>query len=240
MTRKHEIPRQKHYALGWYHEGVTHLSMHEYEEALSYFDRALKAVPDHPDFLIGKGEVLMAFGEHQDAYECFLAAATAEPENLKGCILLGTALLKLRKYEPADEAFLAAITLNRYDGEAWLGHAIASYHLGEEAGAKEALLTSYHLKPEQPELMYYLARTASSDQEAISYLARGCRLDPKNLNLITAIAERLMNIGRFEEAAIFCRRACELCPEHPEVRAAAGRCKEAQKKSELTSQKSNA
>ncbi|QYZ78815.1 tetratricopeptide repeat protein [Methanofollis formosanus] len=230
MSKIREIPIQKRYALGWYHEGVTHLSMHEYEEALSYFDRALKAVPDHPDFLIGKGEVLMAFGEYIDAYECFLAAATAEPENLKGCILLGTALLKLRRYEPADEAFLAAITLNRYDGDAWLGHAIACYHRGEEARAKDAFLTSYRFKPDQPELMYYLARTADSDQEAIGYLARGCRLDPKNIDLITEIAARLMNIGRFDDAAIFCRRACELCPEHPNVRAVAGRYREAQKK----------
>ncbi|MBP2146068.1 tetratricopeptide (TPR) repeat protein [Methanofollis sp. W23] len=229
MTKNHRISGLKRYALGWYHEGITHLSIHEYEDALSYFDRALRAVPNHPDFLIGKGKVLMALKNYHEAYEYFLAATTAEPENSTGYLHLGTALLTLERYDPANEAFLAAITLDTHDGEAWLGHGIARYHLGNEVGAKEALLTAYRLKPNQPALMYYLARTASSEREAIDYLLRGWRLDPENLSLITGLAERLMDIGRPKEAAGFCRRALALCPDDPRVRAITKRCREAQK-----------
>lgn len=212
-----DIPRQKRYALGWYNEGITHLSMHEYEEALSFFERALRAVPDHPDFLVGKGEVLMAVGRYTEAYGLFLEAATQEPGNLKALILLGSSLLKLDRPGPADEAFLAALTLNRYDGEAWLGHGIALYRLGREEEARDAFWQALRKKPDQPELMYYLAKTARNEKEAIEFLMRGCRLDPANIDLLHEMARRLIGLGHYPEAAAFCRRADALMPGNPET-----------------------
>ncbi|MDK2975199.1 MAG: hypothetical protein PWP08_1570 [Methanofollis sp.] len=221
------IPPQKRYALGWYNEGVTHLSMHEYEEALSFFDRALHVVPDHPDFLIGKGEVLMAVGNYQEAYQFFIQAATSEPENLRALVMLGNALLKLDRAEPADEAFLAALTLNRYEGEAWLGHGIACHRLGKTGDARIAFQKALNMSPNQPELMYYLAKTAGTDNEAIEYLIRGCRLDPDNIDLLTEMAERLIRLGRFREAALFCTKAEKRCPGNPRIEGVITRCMDA-------------
>ncbi|TAJ44903.1 tetratricopeptide repeat protein [Methanofollis fontis] len=222
-----DVPRQKRYALGWYNEGITHLSMQEYEEALSFFDRALRAVPDHPDFLIGKGEVLLAVGKYQEAYPLFLHAATIEPDNLRALILLGNALVKLEMFEPADEAFLAALTINRYDGEAWLGHGIASFHLHRTDEAREAFEKALKMKPGQPELLYYCARTARTDNAAIEYLIRGCRLDPNNIDLLTEMSERLIKLGRYREAALFCSRAEQQSPGNPRIEAIISRCMEA-------------
>lgn len=219
-----EIPRQKRYALGWYNEGITHLSMHEYEEALSFFERALRAVPDHPDFLVGKGEVLMATGRYREAYEHFLAAATREPHNQKALILLGSSLLKLDMPAPADEAFLAALTLNRYDGEAWFGHGAALYRLGRTEEARDAFWEALRKKPDQPELMYYLAKTAGNDREALEFLARGCRLDPNNIDLLHETARRLIALGQYKEAAAFCTRAGSRCPGNPETEDLIRRC----------------
>nr|WP_298665509.1 tetratricopeptide repeat protein [uncultured Methanofollis sp.] len=222
----HEIPRQKRYALGWYNEGVTHLSMHEYKEALSFFDRALRVVPDHPDFLVGKGEVMMATGQYREAYQHFLAAATREPENLKALVLLGSSLLRLDMPGPADEAFLAALTLNRYDGEAWFGHGVALYHLGKKEEAREAFWQALRKKPGQPELMYYLAKTARNDREALGFLIRGCRLDPENIDLLHEMAERLIAVGHYKEATAFCKRAEAQCPDNPETEDLIRRCME--------------
>lgn len=226
------IPPQKRYALGWYNEGVTHLSMREYEEALSFFDRALKAVPDHPDFLVGKGEVLMAVGDYQEAYQFFIQAATSEPENIRALVMLGNALLKLKKPESADEAFLAALTLDRYEGEAWLGHGIACYLLNKEDDARAAFQKAMSRSPNQPELMYYLAKTARTDNEAIEYLIRGCRLDPDNIDLLIEMADRLIRLGKCREAALFCTRAEERSPENTRIQALIGRCMEAMMKGE--------
>lgn len=232
----HDIPRQKRYALGWYNEGVTYLSMHEYEAALSLFDRALRAVPDHPDFLVGKAEVMMAVGRYTEAYELSLEAATQEPENLKALVLLGSSLLRLNRPEPADEAFLAALTLNRYDGEAWLGHGIALYSRGREEEARDAFWQALRKKPDQPELMYYLAKTAKSEKEAIEFLMRGCRLDPSNLDLLHEMARRLIGLGHYREAAAFCRRADALVPGNPKTEDLIRRCMDgmAGKKGDLT------
>ncbi|NVO67505.1 tetratricopeptide repeat protein [Methanofollis tationis] len=221
------IPPQKRYALGWYNEGVTHLSMREYEEALSFFDRALRAVPDHPDFLVGKGEVLMAVGDYYEAYQLFIQAATSEPENIRALVMLGNVLLKLDRSEPADEAFLAALTLNRYEGEAWLGHGIACHLLGKDEDARTAFQKAMNMSPNQPELMYYLAKTARTDNEAIEYLMRGCRLDPENIDLLTEMAERLIRLGRYREAALFCTKAEKRCPGNTRIEALIGQCMDA-------------
>ncbi|MBS1193730.1 MAG: Anaphase-promoting complex, cyclosome, subunit 3, partial [Methanomicrobiales archaeon] len=66
-----DIPKSKRYALGWYHEGITHLSINEYEEAITFFDKALTVIPDHPDFLIGKGDVHYAMGQYDEAYRLY-------------------------------------------------------------------------------------------------------------------------------------------------------------------------
>jgi tetratricopeptide (TPR) repeat protein len=69
-----EIPKNKRYALGWYNEGITLLGIREYEEAMTFFNKALKAIPNHPDFLIGKGDTYLAMGKYDEAYRYYMDA----------------------------------------------------------------------------------------------------------------------------------------------------------------------
>jgi tetratricopeptide (TPR) repeat protein len=221
-----EIPVNKRYALGWYNEGITNLNIKEYEEAMSFFEKALAVIPDHPDFLVGKGDVLYAMGRYDEACQIYQAALIREPENHKGMLGAGSTLLQLCRFQEALEVFQKMLDRNEYDGEVWLGYGIALYQRGRKEEARAAFSRAVRYKPNQPALWYYLARDEPSDAEALRLLHRGLRLDASNLDILLLIVERLLSMGRISEAATFCHTAITIDPRNEHARSLARRCLE--------------
>ena len=214
-----EVPKSKRYALGWYHEGVTHLSIQEYEEAMAFFDKALSAVPDHPDFLVGKGDVLFAMGRFPEALAQYQKAVSHDIGNYKAWLQIGTTLLKLERFEDALEVFRRLRSMNEYDGEVWLGLGIALFSLGQKTEAGDALRNAMRFKPNQPALYYFLALNEPDDEQALRLLLRGYRIDSSNLDIIIELVNRLVTSGRKADAAAFFRKAKAIDPENPRVKA---------------------
>lgn len=213
-----EVPKSKRYALGWYHEGVTHLSIQEYEEAMAFFDKALSAIPDHPDFLVGKGDVLFAMGRFGEALLHYQKAVTQDPENYKSWLQIGITLLKLERFNDALEVFRKLRSMNEYDGEVWLGLGISHFSLGQRMEAGDALKNAMRFKPNQPALYYYLALNEGDDDQALRLLLRGYRIDSSNLDIIIELVTRLVRSGRKADAAAFFRKAKAIDPGNPRVR----------------------
>lgn len=222
-----EIPVNKRYALGWYNEGITSLNIKEYEEAMSFFEKALAVIPDHPDFLVGKGDVLYAMGRYDEAYQLYRAALEREAGNHKAMLGAGSTLLKLSRFQDALDVFRSMLETNEYDGEVWLGYGIALYQLGRKDEARTAFSRTVRYKPNQPALWYYLARDEESDAEALHLLQRGLRLDATNLDILLLIVERLLAMGRASDAATFCRSAITIDPHNEHARSLARRCLDA-------------
>jgi tetratricopeptide (TPR) repeat protein len=212
-----EVPKSKRYALGWYHEGVTHLSIQEYEEAMAFFDKALSAIPDHPDFLVGKGDVLFAMGRFAEALQHYQKAVTQDTENYKAWLQIGITLLKLERFDDALEVFRKLRSMNEYDGEVWLGLGISLLSLGQKMEAGDALKNAMRFKPNQPALYYYLALNEQDDDQALRLLLRGYRIDSSNLDIIVELVTRLVRSGRRADAAAFYRKAKAIDPGNPRV-----------------------
>jgi tetratricopeptide (TPR) repeat protein len=219
-----EIPKNKRYALGWYNEGVTYLSIKEYDEASEFFEKALNVIPDHPDFLIGYGDVFYARGDYKGAYRHYLSALHAEPDNYKAWLKVGTALLQLKKYREAQEIFQNLLELNPYDGEMWYAQGLALLGMGREEEAKNAFSHARRYKPDQPALWYTLSLLEPSHQEAIQLLQRGHQIDPTNLDIILELIRRLLAMGRTEEAIQFGEKAKALAPDNTRVRELLQQC----------------
>ncbi|HVP25626.1 MAG TPA: tetratricopeptide repeat protein [Methanomicrobiales archaeon] len=212
-----EVPKSKRYALGWYHEGVTHLSIQEYEEAMAFFDKALSAIPDHPDFLVGKGDVLFAMGRFSEALVNYQRAVAQDTENYKAWLQIGITLLKLERFDDSLDVFRKLRSMNEYDGEVWLGLGISLLSLGKAGEAGDALKNAMRFKPNQPTLYYYLALNESDDDQALRYLLRGYRIDSSNLDIIIELVHRLVRSGRKADAAAFYRKARAIDPSNPRV-----------------------
>jgi tetratricopeptide (TPR) repeat protein len=214
-----EVPKSKRYALGWYHEGVTHLSIQEYEEAMAFFDKALSAIPDHPDFLVGKGDVLFAMGRFSEALQHYERAVTQDTENYKAWVQIGVTLLKLERFDDALEVFRRLRSMNEYDGEVWLGLGMSLLSLGRREEAGDALKNAMRFKPNQPALYYYLALNEQDDDQALRLLLRGYRIDSSNLDIIIELVNRLVRSGRKADAAAFYRKAKAIDPGNSRVMA---------------------
>jgi tetratricopeptide (TPR) repeat protein len=209
-----EIPKNKRYALGWYNEGITLFGIHEYDEAMTFFDNALKAIPYHPDFLIGKGDVFLATGKYWEAYQTYREAIELEPNNFRAWMRAGSALLRMGKNEKALETFEKAMELFEYDGELWLGYGIALLNLHRTREAADALKKAMRLKPNQPALWYFLSTLEKGDEEALKLLVRGNRMDPSNLDILLEMAKRLLHMGRENKAAEILMKAHQVDPDN--------------------------
>jgi len=221
-----DIPKSKRYALGWYHEGITHLSINEYEEAIAFFNKALTVIPEHPDFLIGKGDVHFAMGQYDDAFQLYQQAARVDPDSFRAWLQSGVALLKKGRYQEALDIFTRILPMNEYDGELWLAHGIALFHLGRTEEAAGSLRNAMRLKPNQPALWYYLSLLEADHEQALRYLLRGYRIDSTNLDIILEIARRLMETGHHRDARVFCEKAVSLDPGNERAASLLIRCRE--------------
>jgi len=224
-----EIPKSKRYAIGWYNEGITHLNMNEYEDAIIFFEKALDAIPDHPDFLIGKGDVLFAMEQYKEAYNYYIQALHMEPENFKAWLKTGFTLLRLEKYDEALEIFQRLLGINAYDGEVWFAHGLALLKLGKDEEGRDSLIHARRYKPNQPALWYSLASIEKDDNEAVKYLERGKNLDPSNLDILIELARRLFKLGRLKESIVYCKTAQQIAPQNPRIKELFQQCIDAMK-----------
>jgi tetratricopeptide (TPR) repeat protein len=221
-----DIPKSKRYALGWYHEGITYLSINEYEEAIAFFDKALTVIPDHPDFLIGKGDVHYAMGQFDEAFRLYQQATLVDPDNFRAWLQSGIALLKMGRYGEALDIFTRIQPLNEYDGERWLAQGIALTHLGRPEEAAASLRNAMRLRPNQPSLWYYLSLQEPDHEQALRYLLRGYRLDSTNLDIILEIARRLLETGHRRDARAFCEKVISLDPGNRKAATLLSQCRE--------------
>ena len=219
-----EIPKNKRYALGWYNEGVTHLTIKEYDEAKEFFEKALGVIPDHPDFLIGFGDVQYACGNFQEAFQYYISALHAEPENYIAWLKAGIALLKLSKFNEALEIFQNLLELSPYDGEIWYARGLALIGMGKEQEAKDSFIHARRYRPNQPALWYSLSQLEPLHEKAIPLLQRGHQLDPENLDILAELVRHLFALGRTEEAIQFCRKAQKIAPESQRIKELLQQC----------------
>lgn len=212
-----EVPKNKRYALGWYNEGITYLNIKEYDEALEFFEKALAAIPDHPDFLIGLGDVYFSRGQFADAYHQYLQALYGEPDNYRAWMKAGITLLKLERPSEALEIFQNLLEITVYDGELWFAHGLALLQRGEVNEAKESFTHARRYKPNQPALWYTLATLEEDPEEELVLLQRGYNMDPSNLDILLEMTRCLLRLGRGEEAIQYCERARTIAPDHPQI-----------------------
>ena len=211
------IPANKLYALGWYNEGIAHLKINQFEEAMQFINTALDALPENPDFLVGKGDVYLSLGNNEEAYYYYRRAADNEPDNFRAWLNMGTALMRLENYADSLTCYRHANEIKDHDGEVWLGIGICLLNLGETDEASNALKTAIRLKPNQPALWYHLGRIERDTGKALKLLMRGYRMDSDNIDILLEMTRIYIQLGNQEGAGKVLERAYELSPKNLRV-----------------------
>ena len=94
-------------------EGNAKLGAGKYKEALEYYDKAAKELPDEAGVQYNRGVALHRLGKFDKAREALSKATAAQEQSIKGrgFYNLGNTLYELKKYKEAADAFKTSLRL---------------------------------------------------------------------------------------------------------------------------------
>lgn len=187
------------------------------EEAVTFYEAAVKAKPDAAELHYNLGIALNRLGRGMAAVDAYRRAARHRPELLPVHNNLGTTLLSLGRWEEAAEAFRAALGLAP-DAKLWRNLGIALEGAGRRGEAIDSYRRGLALEPNWPALYQNLATALLEEGEAAetvaicdAWLERQPGLpEPIGLKAVAlgelgerAAARRLVDLDRFVRVVQF-------------------------------------
>jgi tetratricopeptide (TPR) repeat protein len=134
------------------------LVLDEVDQALDAASRAIALVPDDPRPLAAGSRALTLLGRHEEAITTAYRAVIVEPGNPLWHDRVAWALIAAdRQLADAEQAARTAIGLDPNEAHYYFTHAVTLDALGHADQARQALLISLRLEPENPVAQHRLA-----------------------------------------------------------------------------------
>ena len=126
----------------WCDKGIALLKSRCYQEALPFFDNALKIDPKNATAWAGKGAALYKLLSFLEATQCCDKALAIDPKNAvawanKGAVLTTTAILLPIRHQEAIQCLDKALAIDPKDANGWASKGNALYALGRRQEALE-------------------------------------------------------------------------------------------------------
>ena len=131
--------------------GLAWQALGIFDRAISEYERAIEANPDHPDARNNFGVALLRRGRHEEAIAQLEQAVALDPSNEKTWFNLGAACEAAGDHDRAAARFREALRLNPAYAEAHNSLGLNLMLAGRPAEAVPALREAIRLKPEFPE-----------------------------------------------------------------------------------------
>src|SRR3954464_6393494 len=145
-------------AAGWILLARIRLVLDQVEKALEAANRAIALVPDDPRSLATASRAFTLLGRHDEAVTMAYRAVIVEPKNPLWHDRVAWALLASdRQIADAEQAARTAIGLNPNEAHYYFTHGVALDAMGHSDQARQALLISLRLEPENPVAQHRLA-----------------------------------------------------------------------------------
>ena len=139
------------YTSGLFNYGRILSSLSQYEEALSFYNRALETNTDDmakvklSDIYVNKSSALLNTGSCTRAYESAQKSVSLNPRSFEGWYNQGIALICLGEHELALEAYTEADKIKPEDANVYTGRAIAYESLGSYQRALKSVEEALNL-----------------------------------------------------------------------------------------------
>lgn len=143
---------------GWNLMARLRLALDQTTAALAAVDRAIQLAPDNTRSLAIASRALSLLGRHDEAVTMAYRAVIAEPQNPLWHDRVAWALLAAdRQFADAEQAARTAIGLDPNEAHYYFTHGVTLDALGHLDQARQALLTSLRMEPENPVAQHRLA-----------------------------------------------------------------------------------
>ena len=143
---------------GWNLMARLRLALDENQAALEAANKAIALAPDSAGALATASRALSLLGRHDDAVTMAYRAVVVEPKNPLWHDRVAWALLAAeRQFADAEQAARTAIGLDPEEPHYYFTHGAALEALGHTDQARQALLTSLRMEPENPMAEHRLA-----------------------------------------------------------------------------------
>ncbi len=164
-------------AEGWILMARIRLVLDQTEPALEAAARAIALVPEDPRPLATSSRALTLLGRHEEAVTMAYRAVIVEPKNPLWHDRVAWALLAAdRQLADAEQAARTAIGLDPNEAHYYFTHGVALDALGHADQARQALLISLRLEPENPVAQHRLAVLNGEIQRAVEPKKRRWKL----------------------------------------------------------------
>jgi Flp pilus assembly protein TadD len=164
-------------AAGWILMARIRLVLDQVEAALEAAGRAIPLAPEDARPLATASRALTLLGRHDEAVTMAYRAVIVEPKNPLWQDRVAWALLAAdRQIADAEQAARTAISLDPGEAHYYFTHGVVLDALGHTDQARQALLTSLRLEPENPVAQHRLAVLNGEARRADEPRKRGWKL----------------------------------------------------------------
>jgi tetratricopeptide (TPR) repeat protein len=164
-------------AAGWILMARLRLALNEPTAALDAAQRAIEQTADDPRALAAASRALTLLGRHEEAVTMGYRAVIAEPMNPLWQDRVAWALLAAdRRLADAEQAARTAIGLDPNEAHYYFTHGVTLDALGHVDQARQALLISLRMEPENPVAQHRLAVLNGETVREPAKRKRGWRL----------------------------------------------------------------
>lgn len=145
-------------AAGWVLLARVRLALNEAQAALDATGKAIELGPDDPRPMAAASRALTMLGRHEEAVTMAYRAVIVEPRNPLWHDRVAWALLAAdRQLADAEQAARTAIGLDPHEAHYYFTHGVTLDALGHLDQARQALMISLRLEPENPVAQHRLA-----------------------------------------------------------------------------------
>ena len=145
-------------AAGWVLMNRIRLALDQAQPALEAATKAIELAPNDPRPLAGASRALSLLGRHEEAITMGFRAVIAEPQNPRWHDRVAWALLTAdRQIADAEQAARTAIGLDPNEAHYYFTHGVTLEALGHLDQARQAMLISLRMEPENPVAQHRLA-----------------------------------------------------------------------------------
>ncbi|GAB2612360.1 hypothetical protein Aab01nite_68120 [Paractinoplanes abujensis] len=162
---------------GWILLARLRLALDQAPAALEAADQAIRLNANDPRPLALSSRALTVLGRHEDAVTMAYRAVIAEPRNALWHDRVAWALLAAdRQIADAEQAARTAIGFDPTEAHYYYTHGVTLEALGHTDQARQALLTSLRMEPENPVAQHHLAVLNGEAERPAPTRKRGWRL----------------------------------------------------------------